>query len=395
VCLLVVVVFCVKRWMCITRLQSHIGVRREESKEALHHRRLVVSVLPVGEIRVISLNLFMRCKGVSDAGTDDDWKASRLDEFITRYLPDYDVVCLQEAFGILSTRCRELVDRAERIGFHWRVVPGHPAFMSLKFMDSGLVILSRYPILHMETHVFKHAAYVDQFAAKSFQYCTIDLSTVAGGVTAPTAVGSASPRVLHLVNTHMQSDYRAFDQLAVYVKFKQLEEIRAFLDTKKLVHSFAPLLMAGDFNLNASVWTRELQLAPWQVSQEYTRAIRVLGFDPRHDVLRPSNAGGRPATSFCTYERTGIQKEVDTRRRSEDDAVMRAHSEWVNLPRSVDYLFVVPSAWLCTKTGSASVKKLPTLDPANKIGGCSDHYGVAVTLYVALARPWTNVPCYR
>lgn len=408
-CFLLLVVVSIKRWMCFLRIRSSIGRR---PLRAVRARSAVAP--PVGtHLRVLSLNLFLRSLGVSDAGTLDDWKASRLEEFVSRYMGEYDVVCLQEVFGVMSILCKRLLDRADQLGFHWRVVPEHPALLSLKFMDSGLVILSRYPILHAETHVFRSGCHADKLAAKSFQYCTIDLGALIdgsqdemnrnGGHSNSTGGSNASndgapgiarvfeqemcssPHLLHVVNTHLQSDYQVLDVPALEVKFQQLGQIRRFLDERGLLTMSAePLLLAGDFNLNAAVWSPELTVVQHHVSPDYLRAMDTLGFQSCHDVLRPSGVGGREPTAFCTYERTGTQRELDTRRRDEDDAELRAHPSWANLARSVDYLWFTPprSRWLEVKEQSGRIETFPTVDPANKIGGCSDHYGITVTMEV-------------
>jgi endonuclease/exonuclease/phosphatase family metal-dependent hydrolase len=348
---MVLFVLITKNWMCITCLRSRIGYA---------HKRLCTS----SRIRVLSLNIFLCSIGVSFG--DDNWKESRVEEFLSRYLTEYDIVCLQECFGGLSTLCNKIVDRAEQMGFYWRVVPDHPSLASLKFMDSGLVILSRYPIVHAEAHVFQDAIYVDKLAAKSFQYCTINLSSI------------STPRLLHVINTHLQSDYQLSDPLALNVKFRQLTQIRKFIDN--LGELSEPLLLAGDFNINAIYWTDKLKVLPDRVSDEYIQILDILGFKPCHDVMRPSGDGGRLPTSFCTYERNGICRELDTRYRDTNDPTLLDHPEWVNLPRSVDYLWIVPPPQSWLRVSSASINKLLTKDPANQIQCCSDHYGVDVTL---------------
>jgi len=379
ICCLVLVVAVIKCWMVFQCIRHSVGRR------VPHRLRSAAD----GTVRILSLNLFLRSRGVYDAGTPDDWKASRLDEFLCRYLVDYDVVCLQEVFGVMSTLCARLLDRAEQMGFHWRVVPEHPPMLSRKFMDSGLVILSRFPILHTETRMFRSGTHADKLAAKSFQYCTIDLSSLLDGVPCgeTRALGTemcASPHLLHVINTHLQSDYQVLDVAALEVKFQQLQQIRDFMNERDLHASLAPLLLAGDFNINATVWSPELTVVPHQVSHAYLRAMRILGFHACHDVLRPTGLGGRAATAFCTYERTGARRELDSRRRDPDDHELRANPSWVNLARSVDYMWFVPpnTRWLRLQLPSVRIEKFPMVDPANKIGGCSDHYGIGVTLEV-------------
>jgi hypothetical protein len=97
---------------------------------------------PSKDIRVLTYNLYLRPPLINSNG--NDWKNERLHEFI-KLLPEYDVVCLQEVFALGSRRQDNLVKAARQQGFHVvKCIP--PPFLSLKFIDAGVLILSRFPV---------------------------------------------------------------------------------------------------------------------------------------------------------------------------------------------------------------------------------------------------------
>lgn len=94
------------------------------------------------DIRVLTYNLYLRPPFINSNG--NDWKNERLHEFI-KLLPEYDIICLQEVFALGNRRQDKLVEAARRQGFHVvKCIP--PPFLSLKFIDAGILILSRFPV---------------------------------------------------------------------------------------------------------------------------------------------------------------------------------------------------------------------------------------------------------
>merc|ERR1719359_984824 len=92
-------------------------------------------------LRVLSYNIFLRPPApLFTHNTDDDRKDERLSRFVKQHLQNYDLVCLQEAFGAFSTRRDGLIVRAAKKGFHhWHKSSTNvrPQFL----IDGGLLIL--------------------------------------------------------------------------------------------------------------------------------------------------------------------------------------------------------------------------------------------------------------
>ncbi len=60
----------------------------------------------------------------------------------------YDVLCLQEVWGLCTDELKEAcIVYAQKSGFLYYAQSPEPQFASLFFIDSGLMIFSRHPIL--------------------------------------------------------------------------------------------------------------------------------------------------------------------------------------------------------------------------------------------------------
>jgi endonuclease/exonuclease/phosphatase family metal-dependent hydrolase len=132
-----------------------------------------------------------------------------------------DVVLLQESF---VSRTAEL-----------RAIAGYPFYAQgpgsaqLLGVDSGLYILSRYPILKQETQAFgpELCTSWDCYSNKGVQFAQIQLPGM--------------PIPLEIYNTHMQASRKA--------DFVRQKQVKVILDFMKRTHRpGAPVIFAGDFN---------------------------------------------------------------------------------------------------------------------------------------------------
>ena len=197
-------------------------------------------------LRVLTYNLYLRPPLINSNG--NDWKDERLDLFIARVLPQYDVIALQEVFALGSSRQRRLVHAARQLGFGWVVSSVAPPFLtSLKFIDAGLLILSRYPITEAAGHIYQTGHQIDHYAAKQVIYARISI---------PGANGSTHD--INVFTTHTQASY--YENSAQInaqndaARLSQVQELLNFVDQK--VHSrpdnaHNPVLVLGDLNLDA------------------------------------------------------------------------------------------------------------------------------------------------
>jgi endonuclease/exonuclease/phosphatase family metal-dependent hydrolase len=199
-------------------------------------------------------------------------------------------------------------------------------------MDNGLLILSKFPITEHETVVYKDYIYVDQMASKGFQYAKIQIS---------------GTKYLQVINTHLQADYSPLDTKAEKIKYKQLAQLKSFIDKK----SNGPMIIGGDFNCNSMY--RDKYLTPHLniPSQLYKDMLDILGLSQKSDLLKTLN-GVRPATN---------------------------HDK--DLPQSIDYLFFKDNeTWLLPE--KASVKEFTAKHPCLRY--LSDHFGVEAEFKVTL-----------
>eukprot|EP00906_Rhabdomonas_costata_P033707 RCo047481 len=139
-------------------------------------------------MRVLVLNLQLLAPGIST--TRNNYKDARLRYFCDEVMPRYDVLCLSEVwkayFPVLPcmNRCLDSFRRPERLleaakahGFDYVVRSAAPTLWSGKIWDSGLMILSRYPILKSSTMVFSSGLGAERLLANGALYARIALPT--------------------------------------------------------------------------------------------------------------------------------------------------------------------------------------------------------------------------
>lgn len=103
---------------------QHISLRSHA-----HDNADVESVRDPTSLRAISYNLFMR-PGIAWIKNNElgDFKDVRLAAFL-RHLESFDIINLQEMFGLLSFRQRRLIAEAEKKGFVHAAVAGAPTYL--------------------------------------------------------------------------------------------------------------------------------------------------------------------------------------------------------------------------------------------------------------------------
>jgi endonuclease/exonuclease/phosphatase family metal-dependent hydrolase len=130
-------------------------------------------VLNRSRIRVLTYNLFLRPPPVKN--NESDWKDERLIDFLQE-IDNYDILCLQEVFEILSDRRHELIRIASKAGFFFYCKAPIPSFFSKFTIDGGLLILSRFPIISSEFIPFDYGVLSDALSYKGFIYAHIKIA---------------------------------------------------------------------------------------------------------------------------------------------------------------------------------------------------------------------------
>ena len=86
-----------------------------------------------------------------------------------------------------------MVHKAKKAGLTYHVESPSPWFFEKEFIDGGLLIVSRFPIIDSHFHAFTTPSYLtDCIVKKGLLYAKIDISEAGGSF-------------LHLFNTHTQA----------------------------------------------------------------------------------------------------------------------------------------------------------------------------------------------
>ncbi|CAI5725233.1 unnamed protein product [Hyaloperonospora brassicae] len=187
-------------------------------------------------LAILSLNIFCRPEGIhsgqwlAKTGDHKDLRVALLLEKMAKF----DVVLLQEMFEA-GTRQAQFVQKAFDLGFHYHCGSVWPQLLGSRLIDGGLLILSRYPIVDRDQMMYSQGAGSDGMCAKGVLYARIQLS--------PEPSDS-----LHVFTTHTQ----AGDRLREYtIRLSQLQEMHKFLAKHIDKDPDVPVLITGDFNLDA------------------------------------------------------------------------------------------------------------------------------------------------
>jgi len=171
----------------------------------------------------------------------NDYKNERLEEFL-KVMNKFEIIALQEIFSLGNWRQQSLISMAklpEFGGFLYHAVSRRSSLFSRKFIDGGLLILSKFPIVEVDYHIYSAGHQIDSWCEKQVLYAKIQV---------------APGRFIGLFTTHMQATYNdsnAIDQaLSDHARMKQVEELAEFVVSKKM-DSLSAVIIAGDLNINS------------------------------------------------------------------------------------------------------------------------------------------------
>ncbi|EAY09066.1 Endonuclease/Exonuclease/phosphatase family protein [Trichomonas vaginalis G3] len=161
-------------------------------------------------------------------------------------ISEYDVVCLQEGFQFGSDISKNFIEAANALGFKYVLTSKLPPLLNHQVIDSGLVIISKFPILESDCVRYTAGCGFDAFAAKGALYAKIQLD---------------EKNHVHLFSTHLQASYQyGKDPTDVDVKVRQsqFDELSALMAQK--VTDGYPAIVVGDLNVNARFGDEYLNL---------------------------------------------------------------------------------------------------------------------------------------
>jgi len=213
-------------------------------------------------IRLLTYNFFCRPPPINT--NKDDYKDSRLKDFIDQ-LKNFDIICFQELFTTLNDRKHRMIREGATQGLKYYLTPKVPSFFSKYLVDSGLLILSRYPIIEHDFYEYFLNVSGDATTNKGVLFAKIEIK---------------KNKFLFLFNTHLQASYfddtQANIDFTIKVRAKQTEELINFIYNillkipQKDVEN-GKIILAGDFNIDAhdNKFARERYKIPKYNDTEY------------------------------------------------------------------------------------------------------------------------------
>ena len=200
------------------------------------------SNIPQNIISLLTYNFFCRPPPIKT--NKSDYKDARLNDFYQQ-LENYDIICFQELFTTLNDRKHRMIQEGSRQGLKYYLAAKVPSFFSRYLIDSGLLILSRYPIVEHDFYEYYMNISGDSPSNKGVLYAKIEIK---------------KHLFLFLFNTHLQSSY--FDDkpeninATIQIRTKQTEELINFIYNKILAVpekeiQNGKIILCGDFNIDA------------------------------------------------------------------------------------------------------------------------------------------------
>ncbi|EMY79418.1 sphingomyelin phosphodiesterase [Leptospira weilii serovar Ranarum str. ICFT] len=190
------------------------------------------------EIKILSHNVFLLPKGLPGWG---DWAQNERAEQIASsdHIKNQDLIVFEEVFDtnagkILLDKIRSLypyqTDVIGRTRSDWDATLGD--YRSLSLINGGVAIVSKWPIEEKIQYIFQDPGCgADYFSNKGFVYVKID----------------KNGNKIHLIGTHVQAEDSECSDSGVSVRANQFDEIRNFIDSKKIPNDEI-VLIAGDLN---------------------------------------------------------------------------------------------------------------------------------------------------
>ena len=271
-------------------------------------------------IRLLTYNFFCRPPPINT--NKDDYKDSRLKDFIDQ-LKNFDIICFQELFTTLNDRKHRMIREGATQGLKYYLAPKVPSFFSKYLVDSGLLILSRYPILEHDFYEYFINVSGDATTDKGVLYVKIKIK---------------KNNFLFLFNTHLQASYfddtQANIDFTIKVRAIQTEELINFIYNKLLkipkkdVEN-GKIILAGDFNIDAydNKFARERYKIPKYKDTEYNifkKKINKLG----------------KAIDLMEKKYNGHMYTFGNNEKKEYDHVLTGKAD-INIKQTLDYIWEI------------------------------------------------------
>lgn len=192
------------------------------------------------KIKFLSYNILQKPVGIVEEGKNE-YKTARM-ELLTIKIKDYDIICFQESFDFLNYRTHNFLKKLEKLGFKYFLRHNSTKFTKFQSLDSGLMIISKFPIVDSEKKIFTVGVYNDGLVDKGMLYAKIEIR---------------KNKFIHVINIHTQAIYMYkpldFKYCCFFKNLVQMIDIKTFLKEKlKNISDEDLVLMGGDFNIEVN-----------------------------------------------------------------------------------------------------------------------------------------------
>lgn len=191
-------------------------------------------------IKLLTYNFFLRPPPVKT--NKDDYKEERLNDFKDRF-KDFDIICLQEMYGLFNIRKEKMIKNAVDSGFFYYCEAPRPSFYSKHLIDGGLLIVSRFPIIESKFERFDHGALSDSICSKGVLFAKIQIKNSFIGLFA-----------VHFQASYFDISHSQWD-FTIKTRTDQTEFLINFIYEKifncdKSERNRTTFILVGDFNID-------------------------------------------------------------------------------------------------------------------------------------------------
>eukprot|EP00347_Sterkiella_histriomuscorum_P007660 403348063 len=304
----------------LSQIKTKVHPLNLSLKQKVKNPELFITDRPAHKIRLLTYNIQMIPKVLSGTFRSGYQEERLLDIF--KSLDNYDIVCLQEAWGFFQEIKQMIQIYSQKAGFLYYTETRDPAFASTYLGDSGLIILSRFEIKKSHFIQFSFGIHNDGWSRRGVQYAQISI----GGKMIEEHGGTRKIKdsaVLHLFTSHMQSSYYFPTDVApqilkqaIQCRTEQIRELSSLISEQVKLQNLSSqdmILLTGDLNICGKeidqILTKKLiaenpdfQPVLKELYMEYRILIELLSNGQKHEVINMLELDLKDKyKSICTY----------------------------------------------------------------------------------------------
>jgi endonuclease/exonuclease/phosphatase family metal-dependent hydrolase len=176
------------------------------------------------ELKILNWNTYQLPKYIKNS--KQDVRAHLIAKYIRENAEQFDVITLQEVF---TTSGRSILQ--QQLADLYPYQSGTPNRKWYKPVNSGLLILSKYPLSNQYFYMFRGLRTADLFSSKGILAVTITLT---------------NGKKVHLATTHMQAEEHAKSVKVRESQYRYMKEV--VIPHYQVDHN--PFIITGDFNID-------------------------------------------------------------------------------------------------------------------------------------------------